>query len=108
MSEPEFLNPQQVASKLPPMRGGKPVSSKTVRNWMEDGLAGVRLRWRPVGAQRVTTWKWVEAFFDEVQEAKKRAKLERQRALDDLLGTATVDKKGQEKARRELERLGAR
>ena len=85
-------------------RGGRPTDPETVRGWMLDGLAGVRLEsWLDI-ATRKTTWAKYLAWKGKVERRKEELRQSRREAVRGDRGRQTR----QRRARKELERAGAR
>jgi hypothetical protein len=56
------------AANLLPKRNGRPVTEKTIRSWMREGLRGVRLKFVRIGGRRFTSVEYVEEFIKELTE----------------------------------------
>lgn len=71
---PDYITPAQIARRLPPNRGDKPVHVASVIRWITHGaraLDGSRVKLRAVrlpGGWR-STWAWVEDFFSALTTA---------------------------------------
>ncbi len=68
---PDYVTPSQIARRMPPNRGDRPVHIATVIRYVTTGVAlsdGSRLKLRAVrfpGGWR-STWPWVQEFIDRL------------------------------------------
>lgn len=93
------LSLSQVAKRLPPNRGGKPVHVSTVMRWITKGVRGVRLEAVRLGGRWVSTAEALQRFSDCLTAARYDS---------DPAVTATTAStlKAAERADRELATLG--
>lgn len=99
------LTCDQLAARLGVRFRGRPTLGKTVRGWMLDGLAGVRLESWLDPTRRVTTWRLYEGWRRKVAAARE-ARRERLRAACRPADRGA--RKRAEEARRANEAAGAR
>ena len=104
MIEQQWLTIADAAELVGIRKSRRPTHYQTVRGWMVDGLRGVRLRSVMRGGCRMTTQQWLSEFFDVLNNARER---EIANAPSRLRSPAAASK-AQERAKRELEALGAR
>jgi hypothetical protein len=104
---PEYISPAQIARRLPPNKGSKPVHAATIIRWITHGVRaadGSRIALRAVrlpGGWK-STWEWVEDFIE---------RLTADRTPDSVTAApAPLPSAGRQKALervdRELDRLG--
>lgn len=96
------FGPSEAAKRVPPLRGGRPVSPSTIVRWIVDGVTGpdgdrVHLEAVRLGARWVTDDASIQRFAAQLTPARTDRPIPR---------TPSALRRADEHAARELKRLG--
>lgn len=67
-----WLSMGEAAKEVGPRRAGKPTCADTVRQWVKEGLRGVKLRGMMRGGILVTSREWLDEFFAAYRDRRDR------------------------------------